>query len=215
MVNIEKFTHPKSQRSFKDAINSSVIIEVNRNGFIYTSSAIIIADKFLLTAAHCVDKIDSGKVIFDEIYNYNTKNFIHFEKVIIHPGYNKENSNYKNDLALVRLKELSPFKFANIDYNLQDNKYLRLGFGDRQENRKTIVLPRNFNLKEENYFNLTDYNSVIGDSGGPIFSIGHEINLIGIHSTLEGTNLTYSSFVPFYKDWINEQIKNYKLSSIH
>ena len=52
-------------------------------------------------------------------------------------------------------------------------------------------------------FILTDDNSVIGDSGGPIYQVtenGHK--LIGIHSTLEGTDKTYIVNLSHYKDWI-------------
>ena len=81
----------------------------------------------------------------------------------------------------------------------------RVGFGGRDgKNIKTWTNPHylstTFNSKN---FILQDRLSVIGDSGGPIFLVRDNKHiLIGLHSTLEGTDKTYIVNLSYYHDWI-------------
>lgn len=198
------------------ALRQSVLIEVKRKNALFTSSAVLINDSYLISAAHSVENICEGKVFFDDAYNGKSQNFIEFEKIFIHPEYNQKNSNFLNDIALIKLSSKAHFA-KPIELGDSENKrFLRVGFGLRDENKKTIIIPNNFMKNCDRSFNLTDTNSVIGDSGGPVFDVSSTVKLIGIHSTLQGDDLTYSSYVPFYKNWIWDKISiDQKSCSMH
>lgn len=196
--------------SFNEDINwnqytSSLLIETMRDKNVFTSSSVLIRRNVLLTAAHSVIGIDKGYVHLASTYsNQNIR--IPFKKVIIHNGYNKENSNFKDDLALIILennlpKSFKPAKLANTV--LTNNSVDRIGFGGRNGiNSRTWTNPKIKNIVDRTLV-LEDTCSVIGDSGGPLFT---KNGVIGIHSTLEGNSKTFAVFLPAYHKWIEENL---------
>ena len=194
-------TEISSRTNWSD-FSSSLLIEVTRNQKLFTSSAVLIRRNVLLTAAHSVEDIEKGYVHLSHKYGSDNMR-IGFKKVIIHSGYDKSKSNFNNDIALIILDSNLPksFKPANLDLSseIKDIVVDRIGFGGRNGlNTRTWTNPL---VKEtlDNTIVLKDDLSVIGDSGGPIYS---KRGLIAIHSTLEGTNKTYAVYVPAYKEWI-------------
>lgn len=186
--------------------SSSALIEVNRSGNFFTSSAVVIRRNVILTAAHSVENIDEGYIHLAHHYNQSNQK-IKFKKVIIHSEYNKDKSNYKNDIALVILENnlpesIKPAKF--LEHNeFSDFNVDRIGFGGRNgKNLRTWTNPKIVDQKEDTLI-LKDELSVIGDSGGPIYK---DNKLVGIHSTLEGNDKTYAVYVPNYLGWINSQL---------
>jgi V8-like Glu-specific endopeptidase len=186
--------------------SSSLLIEVTRDHKLFTSSAVLIRRNVLLTAAHSVENIEKGYVHLSHKYGQDNMR-IGFKKVIIHSGYDKSVSNFENDIALIILDSNLPksFKPASLDLLCEiDNLEVdRIGFGGRNGiNTRTWTNPL-AQEKIENTIILKDELSVIGDSGGPIYS---KNGLVGIHSTLEGDNKAYAVYVPAYKDWIDSYV---------
>lgn len=204
-----------------EIFNSALLLEVRREEGIFTSSAVAIGRNIILTAAHSVDNILEGKIFLDSHYNISSSNFIRIKDVIIHEEYSKENSNYLNDIALLVLEENLP---SNINiYPIHKGSLLkgnlhRLGFGGRfNQNARNWTSPGYIAVPcDHRYFNTEDYHSVVGDSGGPLFiETKNGLALAGIHSTLEGKNLTYAVRVSSYLSWIersSSSIQRYTLS---
>lgn len=186
--------------------NSSALIEVKRDDAFFTSSAVVIKRNVILTAAHSVENISEGYIHLSNHYNENNIK-IKFKKVVIHSGYNKEESNYKHDIALVILENnlpeaVKPVKFLDHS-DISNFQVDRIGFGGRNgKNLRTWTNPKIMDQRE-NTLVLKDALSVIGDSGGPIYK---DNKLVGIHSTLEGIDRTYAVYVPNYINWINSKL---------
>ena len=183
--------------------SSSLLIEVTRDKKLFTSSAVLIRRNVLLTAAHSVEDIEKGYVHLSHKYGQDNMR-IGFKKVIIHNDYDKSKSNYENDIALIILDSNLPksFKPANLDFTCEiDNLEVdRIGFGGRNGvNTRTWTNPLAKEMIDKTIV-LNDKLSVIGDSGGPIYS---KNGLVGIHSTLEGEDKAYAVYVPAYKEWID------------
>ncbi|MFT6631183.1 MAG: secreted trypsin-like serine protease [Bacteriovoracaceae bacterium] len=189
--------------------NSTFVIEVKRGESIFTSTAVAIGKRMLLTAAHCVDCADEVVLVIGE--DYKSPELVQgVSHWTIHPGYKPSKSLFENDLAVVYLDEDLP-NFTGIetisdDILLDDSSILeRIGFGGRNNlNVRTWTNPlyQSMTFNKKNFI-LQDTLSVIGDSGGPIYKEESGVlKLIGIHSTLEGSDKTYIVNLSMYKDWI-------------
>lgn len=186
--------------------NSSALIEVNRGDNTFTSSCVIIRRNVILTAAHSVENIDGGHLHLGNSYSDKNQK-IKFKKVIIHNQYNKSLSNFKNDIAIVVLEKNLPESIGPISISegisFAEANVDRIGFGGRNgQNTRTWTNPKVIDY-QQNTLILKDQLSVIGDSGGPIY---YKNKLLGIHSTVEGSDKTYAVYVPNYIDWINENL---------
>src|SRR5205814_1180478 len=88
--------------------NSSLIIEVTRSTGVFTSTGVAINSHTILTAAHCLE----GEVLKIRVSNdsvYNKKGcFWEVQSYELHPDYNSEKSQYRCDLAKIKLKEALP-----------------------------------------------------------------------------------------------------------
>lgn len=210
---IDTSMHPDKQKVEWGKFDASILIEVKRGEDIFTCSGVLIESDVVLTAAHCVDGITSGRIIFDHKYDPSTKNFVEIIGHVIHPGYNKKVSNYAHDIALVFLeKSVSHIVPATINWNpkLKNiSKLERIGFGGRHnQNVRTWTNPVYSQLESNgSVVSFKDEYSVIGDSGGPIYHLsGNRPELVAIHSTLEGEHKTYGVYLPFYKNWIEKYL---------
>ena len=192
--------------------NSTLIIEVTRPTGVFTSSGVAISKDTILTAAHCLD----GEVLKVRVSNqaaYDPKGkFYAVESFEIHPDYNVKKSNYKSDLAKIKLQKYLPentmfYPIIKKDENLI-GKILRLGFGGRNnQNVRTLITPefKSVSISDET-LELNDMYSFSGDSGGPIFiQQGAQMYLIAIHSTLSyGPNgrYSYNPLLSSQRKWI-------------
>ena len=189
---------------------STVIVEVSRDGKVFTSTGVLINEHALLTAAHSIDCADSIRIILTHDYNFITDTY-DVSRCYIHPEYNPSSSLYENDIALLMLKE--PLKrsvfFDEIPEDLtlsQDSVLERIGFGHRTKgNCRTWTNPQFQELLfNQKAFKLSDRYSFVGDSGGPIYVNEDGIRkLVGIHSTKEAGENTYVINLPYYKNWID------------
>lgn len=193
--------------------NSSLLIEVTRPEGVFTSSAVAINKNTLLTAAHCLEgEILKVRVSLDSSYNPNG-NFFDVESFNLHPDYDSKKSNYRYDLAKIKLKNDLPsdMKFYPIikkDSELQGT-LLRLGFGARnKQNTRTLINPEFKDLRShEKVLELNDKYSYSGDSGGPVFLQNQgQMYLVAIHSTLSHGpqgRFSYNPLLSSHREWIS------------
>ncbi len=192
--------------------NSTLLIEVTRTNGVFTSSGVAINSHTVLTAAHCLE----GEVLKVRVSNdmtYNPKgNFFEVDSFHLHPDYDKSQSNFKSDLAKIKLKDQLPAEthFFPILKKEKDliGKIMRLGFGARgDKNTRTLITPFFKELRPlEKVLELNDTYSFAGDSGGPIFVQNNgQMYLVAIHSTLSHGPQGMYSFNPLlspHRDWI-------------
>ncbi len=192
--------------------NSSLLIEVTRPNGIFTSSAVAIDRHTLLTAAHCLE----GEILHVRISQqscYNPKGiFFDVETFELHPEYDAKVSNFKNDIARIRLsqplpKETTIFSMIKASKPLT-GRFLRLGYGHRNNlNARTLITPLFKNHDSlQGILELHDEYSFSGDSGGPIFLQDRgQMYLVAIHSTLSFGSEGKYSFNPLisnHREWI-------------
>lgn len=193
--------------------NSSLLIEVTKSDGVFTSTGVAINPTTILTAAHSLE----GDVLKVRISNQPTYNkdgfFWEVESFELHPDYDVEKSNYRCDIAKIKIKgELpSDTKFFPIIKNNKklNGKVLRLGFGARgSQNTRTLVNPSFKNLRlHEDVLELNDMYSYSGDSGGPVFIQDRgEMYLVAIHSTFsfgpEG-KYSFNPLLATHRAWIH------------
>lgn len=134
------------------------------------------------------------------------------ESFDLHPDYNSKKSNYRSDIAKIKLaaelpKETMIYPIIKKEGEL-NGKILRLGFGARgSSNIRTLVTPELKNVRNhEKILELNDMYSYSGDSGGPIFLQNNgQMYLIAIHSTLsfgpEGKH-SFNPLLSSHREWI-------------
>lgn len=192
--------------------NSTLLIEVTRPEGVFTSSGVAINSQTVLTAAHCLEgEVLKVRVSRDMTYSQEG-NFFEVASFEIHPDYDNSQSNFKFDLAKIKLKNHLPAdtNFFPILKKEKDliGKIMRLGFGARSDkNTRTLITPV---FKEvhslEKVLELNDTYSFAGDSGGPVFIQNNgQMYLVAIHSTLshgpEG-KFSFNPLVSPHRDWI-------------
>jgi V8-like Glu-specific endopeptidase len=192
--------------------SSSLVIEVTRPNGVFTSTGVAINDTTILTAAHCLE----GEVLKVRVSNASSYDaageFWEVESFALHPDYNSEHSNYRCDLAKLKLKKALPESITYLPIMKQsapmEGKILRLGFGGRaNKNVRTLVTPEFKQLRRhENVLELHDTYSYSGDSGGPVFlQKNGQMYLVAIHSTLsfgpEG-KYSFNPVLSSHRHWI-------------
>ncbi len=192
--------------------NSSLLIEVTRPTGVFTCTGVAINKNTILTAAHCLEgEILKVRISNDSMYDKNGK-FFEVESFELNPDYNSKKSNYRSDIAKIKLKGELPkgtmfYPIIKKDGAL-NGKILRLGFGARGANNvRTLVQPEFKTIRtQEKTLELNDMFSYSGDSGGPIFlQYQGQMYLIAIHSTLsfgpEGKH-SYNPLLSTHREWI-------------
>lgn len=96
---------------------------------IYICGAIVISNRTVLTAAHCVKNLKINKLSFSLIFGtvdldkpYHVVN-ITDENIVIHPEYSGGAPSYENDIAVMELKQNLTF-----DSNINQAKRVEKGF---------------------------------------------------------------------------------------
>jgi V8-like Glu-specific endopeptidase len=192
--------------------NSSLIIEVTRPTGVFTCTGVAINKNTILTAAHCLEgEVLKVRISNDATYDPSGK-FYAIKDFELHPEYDAATSNYRYDLAKIKLKSSLPdstmyYPIMKKDTDLA-GKILRLGYGARgQKNIRTLITPAFKNIRQsEKVLELNDTFSYSGDSGGPVFiQKNGQMYLLAIHSTLsfgpEG-KYSYNPMLSTHRSWI-------------
>ena len=193
--------------------NSSLLIEVTRPTGVFTCTGVAINKNTILTAAHCLEgEILKVRISNESAYNVNGQ-FFEMESFELHPEYDSHESNFRSDIAKIKLKNDLPtdtrfYPIIKKDSDLM-GKIMRLGFGARDtQNIRTMVTPELRNVRShEKILELNDMYSYSGDSGGPIFLQSNgQVYLIAIHSTLsfgpEGKH-SFNPLLSSHREWIH------------
>lgn len=199
--------------------SASVIIEMTKFGSVYTCSGVAISDQIILTSAHCMDNSAGNvKILLDDEYKAGTKNYIEIDYYYKHEKYHGPRSFFKYDISILFLKKKLPktIKPVKIGPFIKEGKFFRVGYGGRNnENKKKIIAiePKQLVLKNT-YLEFKDSDSVIGDSGGPVFVTDNkQISLVGLHSTVEDGQKTYSVNLIKLKEWVDNKISIHKMNN--
>jgi len=187
-----------------EELSGTFLLETFRGDDVFTSTCVALDELTLLTAAHSVENIDYAFVHLGIDYDQKLGERLKVSRVILHHDYDKNLSNFENDLAIIKLstplpKETTFYKISNT----LETKLERVGFGGRAGKNIRTWTDISLLTQAKKYFMLNDWCSTIGDSGGPVLK--RTINgydLVGIHSTLEGDHTTYAVKLSFYKNWI-------------
>ncbi|PVU99938.1 hypothetical protein BB559_000276, partial [Furculomyces boomerangus] len=184
----------------------------------YRCTGTLIAPNVVITAAHCIyetqsidplswDKIRIGVGSVEPLpQNINSYKV---DKIEINPDFS-HTPPYRNDLALIFLKECVPPSIATpIDLampDLNDSEYIVAGFGQTSQDNKApsnvkelIVTEGNIDLCKK-YFTEAEIGTKVicvgqtyglgtcyGDSGGPMYSIDYG-KLLGVESSIISIN---------------------------
>ncbi len=193
--------------------NSSLLIEVTRPTGIFTCTGVAVNKNTVLTAAHCLEgEILKVRISTEAVYDKKGK-FFEVDSFDLHPEYNGQESNYRSDLAKIKLKSELPADTKFYPIIKKDSKLtgtlMRLGFGARgTKNVRTLVNPEFKNIREiEKVLELNDMYSYSGDSGGPVFLQNQgQMYLVAIHSTLsfgpEG-KYSFNPLLSSHREWIH------------
>ncbi len=193
--------------------NSSLLIEVTRPTGIFTCTGVAVNKNTVLTAAHCLEgEILKVRISTEAVYDKKGK-FFEVDSFDLHPEYNSQESNYRSDLAKIKLKSELPVDTKFYPIIKKDSKLtgtlMRLGFGARgTKNVRTLVNPEFKNIREiEKVLELNDMYSYSGDSGGPVFLQNQgQMYLVAIHSTLsfgpEG-KYSFNPLLSSHREWIH------------
>ena len=197
--------------------NSSLVIEVTRPNGVFTCSGVAVNEDTVLTAAHCLEGIIlKVRVFTDSCYNPKSSNNFDVKNFELHPDYDSASSNYRCDIAKIKLSEKLPEEINFMPIIKNDLKLsgqiTRLGFGARADkNIRTMITPEFKTLRTmEKTLELNDTYSYSGDSGGPVFvQFQGQMFLVAIHSTLsfgpEGKH-SFNPLLSSHKAWINEEV---------
>lgn len=194
----------------------------------------LISNQWILTAGHCAKYFENRPQDIKAIININylddkkiPEKTFEVEKPLIHESYiNVENSYYKNDIALIKLKKTIKISFVAINNDLglikKDIKGYAMGWGNINPNNELLEIDLTLDLypKSATFYENTIFaykgkeeRPSYGDSGGPfVIWYKNKYYLAGIISHLKnnfpnnshsrGINLTT---VAKYTDWIKNK----------
>lgn len=194
----------------------------------------VIAEKWILTAAHCVHSDDSFTVEAVYVGFVNQSNDMEQGNTVLARRW-FENESYDpgtgyNDVALIELRSaadvpLLPLAQVGLHPADEGDDFRIVGFGatsdnDNSSNMKKRVVDVPLADYTESLMhtedNADDQNACHGDSGGPVmrlyedgtYSIAGIVNFGGPSCLRDGT---YSARVDAYMDFINEHTTDYTI----
>ena len=193
-----------SCNSYSDEdFSGNLMIKVKKKGIFYFCSAVAVKPKILLTAAHCLDTAQ-------EVLVFKGEEKLPLENFEMHPKYQRKNSLYNFDIGVINLKnslsgDVAIYSIANTKGS---EPIIRVGFGGRSGHNKMTVLRGLKSVDHGNRFiKAIDNGSVSGDSGGALFQKnGKTLNLIAIHSTIDG-GFSFNPSLSLADSWLKSKLE--------
>jgi secreted trypsin-like serine protease len=178
---------------FKNAVLIKSILD---NGNIGFCSGVVLSQKIVLTAAHCIDQNIEHKI---QVPGRFYLKYVFASKAVRSSQYQPTLSKSDADIGVLEFAAPLPFKSITLckDQHAHETLY-RVGFGGRKgKNLRQIFTLQSASIGEHGVQLATDIASVSGDSGGPIFAIeSGEACLYAIHSSIGLQNIPKQSFNP-------------------
>lgn len=182
--------------------SGNFMLKVKKNKSFYFCSGVAVSKTHLLTAAHCLDNAEEVQVHSDGVQ-------LPIKKYEMHPNYKRKSSFYNFDIGVIELRNALS---ENIQiYQIANTKgkepIIRVGFGGR-EGKNEITIIRGLQAEDfgNRFIKAKDSKSVSGDSGGALFQKeGDKLNLVAIHSTIEG-GYSFNPSLSLADSWLKEKI---------
>ena len=181
-------------------------LEIEKDNGVAICSSVAVSPLIILTAAHCVEGALNIALVKGFSLDATHERF-QAQRWESHPKYDDAISNYRFDIARIKLKKALPstVPFSHIGSAVQDGAMVRVGFGAREGmNKRTLIYGQRILFQDESYLELDDEYGVMGDSGGPVFQLQNgRYKLVGIHSTREGEHVTYAVHTLSVSEFLN------------
>lgn len=191
----------------------------------------LIADRVVLTAAHCVDKVKNDRISARFMtsqgcpINQSREHYVSVSKVVIHKGFDGTPKSL-SDLALLYLDEAAPenqqrMRLLNKEIQPSDDDILLLGYGITAEDKKDSMILRRIKKSIQKDLKFRDRAVVVnqqsgsggfcrGDSGAPLIAnvngFYHVMAVnsanIGIKPQTECQTLSLAMDTVYFSDWI-------------
>lgn len=190
-----------------------------------TCTGVAISQTAILTAAHCVEGLNSVSSI--RVYSGAKKVYVGVPKsFLVHPAYGPQFGLMRADIAVLKMAPLPNFVVpAPLAMQVPNagTKITAIGFGysDPDKTRSGQLLMTNFvygqtaGLSDERFSDGSRLlvfdglrNICNGDSGGPSFvRVSGVLRVLGIHSMANCYSLGIDVLAPLYRKWILENAK--------
>ncbi|EEZ99970.2 Trypsin iota-like Protein [Tribolium castaneum] len=183
-----------------------------------------IAEKYILTAAHCVNNTKEIHIVDNDENQLKSLILDSNKASVIHEKFceNKEKHRLDNDIALIHLNDNQVAQIkrnialrtisVSYDYDISEKTELYvLGWGTSDPNAVNDKLEKKSVRKKNCEEEINDESVVCthkdnvykGDSGGPLIADDKQIGIVsgGVEESILYT------FLPYYKSWIAKNVE--------
>lgn len=212
---------------------STILILITRGSVLHACTSVLVAPKVLLTAAHCVSKVEPSKVriVFHKRGGQGLVKDLYPSRILLHQKYDGTPES-KADVALLALPEkppagYSPIQLLSASEKVTSDEVLLLGYGITGESKKDSLTLRKTKKSwakeihpKDGFFGITQSTPsggfCRGDSGAPVVVsvqngqqrlAGINSFTVGVEKDRECHTASVAMSVPHFKSWIESHAK--------